>query len=132
MQAKQAKQAQVLSREQEQTLMGYASRTRNPQRDRVMVLLSLKAGLRAHEMAGLTWAMVMDANGQIGESLHLPDRVVKQRYGRTIPLHTDLAEALRALQDVRQEWATPERPIVFSERGGGLSAATVRLWFHRM
>jgi hypothetical protein len=25
--------------------------------------------------------------------------------------------------------ATPERPILFSERGGGLSPATVRLWF---
>ena len=28
--------------------------------------------------------------------------------------------------------AAPERPILFSERGGGLSPATVRLWFHRM
>jgi len=28
--------------------------------------------------------------------------------------------------------ATPERPILFSERGGGLSPATVRLWFHRL
>jgi integrase len=30
------------------------------------------------------------------------------------------------------DMATPERPILFSERGGGLSAATVRLWFHRL
>ena len=28
--------------------------------------------------------------------------------------------------------ATPERPLLFSERGGGLSPATVRLWFHRL
>jgi integrase/recombinase XerD len=28
--------------------------------------------------------------------------------------------------------APPERPILFSERGGGLSPATVRLWFHRL
>jgi len=27
---------------------------------------------------------------------------------------------------------TQERPILFSERGGGLSPATVRLWFHRL
>jgi len=26
---------------------------------------------------------------------------------------------------------TPWRPVLFSERGGGLSPATVRLWFHR-
>jgi integrase/recombinase XerC len=28
--------------------------------------------------------------------------------------------------------ATPERPMLFSERGGGRSPATVRLWFHRL
>ena len=28
--------------------------------------------------------------------------------------------------------ATPERATLFSERGGGLSPATVRLWFHRL
>jgi integrase/recombinase XerD len=28
--------------------------------------------------------------------------------------------------------ATPEGPILFSARGGGLSLATVHLWFHRL
>lgn len=28
--------------------------------------------------------------------------------------------------------AGAERPVLFSERGGGLSPATVRLWFHRL
>ena len=28
--------------------------------------------------------------------------------------------------------ATPARPILFSERGGGFSPAPVRLWFHRL
>ena len=36
------------------------------------------------------------------------------------------------LQTARADMATPERPILFSERGGGLSVATVRLWFHRL
>ena len=40
--------------------------------------------------------------------------------------------ALVALQTVHEDMATPERPILFSERGGGLSPATVRLWFHRL
>ena len=31
-----------------------------------MFLLSMKAGLRAKEMASLTWAMVTDAAGQVG------------------------------------------------------------------
>ena len=28
--------------------------------------------------------------------------------------------------------ATPARPVLFSERGGGLAAAPVRLWFHQL
>jgi len=42
-------------------------------RDRVMFLLSIKAGLRAKEMASLTWAMVTDAQGQVAEVLHVPN-----------------------------------------------------------
>jgi integrase/recombinase XerC len=49
-----------------------------------------------------------------------------------MPLHPDLQAALVALQMVRGDMATPERAILFSERGGGLSPATVRLWFHRL
>ena len=44
-------------------LMTVARRGRQPERDRVMVLLDMRAGLRAFEIAGLTWAMVLDANG---------------------------------------------------------------------
>ena len=52
--------------------------------------------------------------------------------GRTIPLHPDLQAALVTLQTERGDMATPDRPILFSERGGGLSPATMRLWFHRL
>src|SRR3989440_5297669 len=49
-----------------------------------------------------------------------------------MPLHPDLQAALVTLQTARADWATPGRPILFSEGGGRLSAATVRLWFHRL
>jgi integrase/recombinase XerC len=62
-----------------------------------------------------------------------PTAPVKARLGAgTIPLHPDLQAALVALQTVRGDMATPERPLLFSERDGGLSPATVRLWFHRL
>src|SRR5947209_8430315 len=93
----------------------------------------MKAGLRDKEMASLTWAMVTDAQGQVAEVLHVPNRASKGKTGgRTIPLHPDLQAALVTLQTARGDMATPERPILFSERGGGLSPATVRLWFHRL
>src|SRR5712691_13491980 len=129
----QGKQAKIVSPTQERAILGYLATTRYPARDRVMFLLSIKAGLRAKEMASLTWAMVTDAAGQVAEVLHVPNRASKGKTGgRTIPLHPDLHTALVALQTWRADMATPERPILFSERGGGLSPATVRLWFHRL
>ena len=61
----QGKQAKIVSPTQERAILGYLVTTRYPARDRVMFLLSMKAGLRAKEMASLTWAMVTDAQGGI-------------------------------------------------------------------
>ena len=49
------KQAKILSEDGLQDLLVYATTTRNPARNRVIVLLSAKAGLRAGEIANLTW-----------------------------------------------------------------------------
>jgi integrase/recombinase XerC len=129
----QGKQAKIVSPTQERAILGYLETTRYPHRDRVMFLLSMKAGLRAKEMAALTWAMVTDAAGQIAEAIHLQNRASKGTTGgRTIPLHPDLQSALTALQTARGDAPRPEQAVLFSERGGGLSPATVRLWFHRL
>jgi len=67
----QGKQAKIVSPIQERAILGYLATTRYPTRDRVMFLLLLKAGLRAKEMAALTWAMATDAQGQVAEVLHV-------------------------------------------------------------
>jgi len=129
----QGKQAKVLSPTQERAIVGYLDTTRYPTRDRVIFLLSIKAGLRAKEIASLTWAMVTDAEGQIAETIALQNRASKGKTGgRTIPMHPEVHAALVTLQTWRGDAAGPDRPIIFSERGGGLSPATVRLWFHRL
>jgi integrase len=73
----QGKQAKIVSPTQERAILGYLVATRYPARDRVMFLLSMKAGLRAKEMASLTWAMVTDAAGQIGEAIYGPNRATQ-------------------------------------------------------
>jgi hypothetical protein len=60
------RQAKILSSADINDLLVFASCTRNPLRNRVIVLLSAKAGLRASEIGNLIWDMVVDANGQIG------------------------------------------------------------------
>jgi integrase len=59
------KQAKILSAIDATDLLAFADCSRQPLRNRVIVLLSTKAGLRAGEIAGLTWDMVLDGSGQI-------------------------------------------------------------------
>jgi integrase/recombinase XerD len=128
----QGQQATMVSPIQERAMLGSLALTRSPARDRVRALLSIKASLRAKAMASLTWAMVTDAQGQLAEVLHVPNRASKGKTGgRTMPLHPDLQDALVVLQTMHGDMAIPERPILFSERGWGPSPATVHLRFHR-
>jgi integrase/recombinase XerD len=53
------RQAKILSKDNADDLLVFASTTRFPVRDRLIVLLSTKAGLRAAEIANLTWEMVL-------------------------------------------------------------------------
>ena len=111
------------------TALSYLATTRNAERDVVMFLLSIRAGLRAKEIAGATWMMVMGSDGLIGDSLALEDRVAKMKSGRTIPLAHDLKAALEVLHAARKP--QPSDPIIFSERRDGFSPATIaQRFFH--
>src|ERR1043166_548040 len=94
----QGKQAKTLRKTELQRLLNHISHTRHPERDRVMVLLAFKAGLRACEVASLTWSMVTTGTGELADAISLPNRASKGRNGgRTIPLHDDLRAALTDL-----------------------------------
>src|SRR6266446_5133963 len=121
------KQAKVLSKDDLQDLLVYASVTRNPIRNRVIVLLSAKAGLRAGEIANLTWDMVLDPNGAIGTVLELRDHAAKKRSGRLIPLHNDLRNALASWRGVTSGIG----PVVLSERGYAMTPLSIVVWFAR-
>jgi integrase len=88
------KQAKTLTKGQIDAALGSIARTRYPTRNRVILLLSVRAGLRAKEIASLTWAMITDAEGQIGRSIYLQDNASKGQSGRIIPMHTELRSAL--------------------------------------
>jgi integrase/recombinase XerD len=119
------KQAKILHDDNVKDLLVYAECTRNPARNLVIVLLSAKAGLRAGEIAALTWDMVLDANGEIGRVIELRDHAAKNRGGRLIPLHSQLREAL----SVWHQMTNGTCPVVRSERGGAMKPLSIVLWF---
>ncbi|HVC54310.1 MAG TPA: site-specific integrase [Stellaceae bacterium] len=124
------KQAKTLSRQQVVAALRRAQRGRYPQRDRLMILLSVKAGLRAGEIAKLTWPMVLDADGRIADRIELHDIAAKKGSGRTIPLHPDLH---RALQQLRRETGAAGA-VIPSERGRteGMRPGSVVNWFRQL
>jgi integrase len=121
------KQAKILSEDDLEDLLVYAAATRNPIRNRVIVLLSAKAGLRAGEIVNLTWDMVVDPNGAISTAIELRDHAAKKRSGRLIPLHKDLRNALANWRGVTKGTG----PVVLSERGGAMTPLSIVVWFAR-
>jgi integrase len=123
------KQAKILTDKQLKAALSYVSEHhRYPLRDRVILLLSFKAGLRAKEIALASWAMVLDPSGDVGETLDLTNRASKgKRGGRTIPLNRDLRAALVELHSDRKP--KPSDRIIQSERGKGMSPGGVADWF---
>jgi integrase len=96
------KQAKTLNKKQIDQLLWYVSTLRHARRNEIVVLLSVRAGLRAKEIAGLKWAMLTDAEAEITNNIHLTDIASKGRSGRIIPTNTQLR---LKLQDWLQEAA---------------------------
>jgi integrase len=125
------KQAKVLTDRQVKLALAAVSQRRYPERDRVMILLSVRAGLRAKEIANVTWGMVTDAEGDVGSALHLSNGASKGKNGgRVVPLNKELRAALIALKAKRNVEAGDR--IIHSERDLGMSAGAVQVWFHRL
>jgi integrase/recombinase XerD len=94
-------------------------------RDRVIILLSVKAGLRACEIARLDWSMVLDARGQLSGFIEVRDEIAKKRGGRRIPMHADLKRALVKLKGR----GIAIGPVIRSARGGAMQPNSIVNWF---
>lgn len=111
------KQAKSLSDRQAGAVLTYLSVRPRPERNQVMFLLSVKAGLRAVEIAKIRWRMVLDPEGKLMDHIALEDAATKGKTGgRFIPLHPLLRDALQRLLD-RCGHAHPDTPVVGMVRG---------------
>ena len=122
------KRAKVLSVDHVEDLLVFARQTRHPIRNQVLVLLSFKAGLRAGEIANLTWPMLAAATEEVGLSIELQDRIAKKGSGRVIPIHPELHAALVKLLRLSRG---PIGPVIRSERGGPMTPVSIVCWFAR-
>jgi integrase len=118
------RQAKILTKGQSETVLIYLTKTRYAERNRAIFLLSVRAGLRAKEIASLTWAMLTDAEGDIGDAINLVDHASKDSSGRVIPLNKELKAALIQMQKA-QVGGRASPFVVTTERAGQTSAAAI-------
>lgn len=126
------KQAKTLSTAQIKAVLLHLERSRNPIRNRLIFLLSIKAGLRAKEIAELTWRMVTDAQGEVSQEIRLENSASKGQSGGVIAMNSDLRQAL--IEWRRYSWvANGKARIVRTERSGETSAGVIvnliRSWY---
>ena len=119
------KQAKILTDEQILRLLSFVSTQRHPLRNRVIALLSIRAGLRAGEIAKLDWSMVLDPSGAIAPVIELRDHAAKKGSGRLIPVHPDLRDALGRWREASGNMG----PVVRSERGGAMTPVSICNFF---
>jgi integrase len=120
------RQAKTLSEHQQQALLAWLNTRKHADRNRLIVLLSFKSGLRAKEIASLKWSMVMNAEGNIGDHMHLTNDASKGKSGRVIALNKDLKRQLIKIKE--NEGITIEdagRSIIQTQREQGTSAQVI-------
>jgi integrase/recombinase XerD len=119
--------AKVLAPGDVRRLQARVGRGRYALRNRTIVTLSFKAGLRACEIAGLDWSMALTPDGRVGASLAVSDQIAKNGRGRRLPMHPELKASLTKLHAFS---GRPNHgPIIPSQRGGHMTARGIVNWF---
>ncbi len=129
------RQAKVLTKAQQDTLATFITRTRLPERNRVIQLLSVKAGLRAKEIALLTWGMVTDSEGVLVDTISLTNSASKGKTGGVIPMAKELRQALAVWRLITPLPESHHR-IIITERSATTSAQVIvnlfSDWYRRL
>ena len=123
------KQAKVLTKHQQSAVLSFLNNTRHPDRNKLIFLLSVRAGLRAKEIACITWSMVTDAQGNIVECIKLQNTASKGSSGGVIWLNAELKQMLVDYRERCKSAHSSDR-IIKTERGGDTTAQVIVNMFH--
>jgi integrase/recombinase XerD len=120
------RQAKIPSEHQQQALLAWLETRKHADRNRLIVLLSYKAGLRAKEIAALKWSMIMNADGNIGDHIHLTNEASKGKSGRIIALNKELKKQLIKIKEIEGiTIADAKEAVIQTQRGQGTSAQVI-------
>jgi integrase/recombinase XerD len=120
-------QALVLKPNEVNTVLRLArTRSRVPDRSEVALCMSLFLGLRAKEIAALKWGDVFDEDGKPRDVLRLMSAYTKGAKTRDVYLSAPhLRKVLVNYGWLLKPMKSPESPLIRSQKGGHMSAASM-------
>ena len=77
-----------------QTVLAYTATQPYAQRNRAMLMMTVAAGLRVSEVAGLTLGDILDSTGAVRSEVFLAAHRVKHQHARTIFINSRLQQEL--------------------------------------
>jgi len=114
-------QAQAISNQNHDVFMDYLAKTRHAARDEAIYLLTMRAGLRISEVAGLTLNHILNADGSLKEVVVLRRKITKGSKTRTAYFsHPELRQSLENY--LNQRPGTKKETVFVSQKGGSFSA----------
>jgi len=129
------KQAKTLTKHQQSAMMSFLETTRHPERNKLIFLLSVRAGLRAKEIAHITWSMVTDAQGNVTDSIKLQNTASKGSSGGVIWLNAELKQMLVDYRERCKSAHSSDR-IIKTERNGNTTAQVIvnmfQTWYTKL
>lgn len=128
------KQAKILTRQQVDAVAYHIGKRRNGLRNKVVLYLSVRAGLRAKEIAELKWTMVLGADGEVGFHINLTNQASKGQSGRTIPINKELKALVADLYEfekMQHGFDTASSYVIRTERGNKTTAQVIVNQFYR-
>jgi integrase/recombinase XerD len=125
------KQAKTLNKSELRKVLDFVATRRHAERNRMLVLMTFYAGLRAIEVASLRYGDVLDGAGKIKTEIWLSAWQTKGSEGRTVYVNTLLQKELAAY--VRAMPASdPSNSLFYTQKrgGDGFTANTLAQFFH--
>lgn len=123
--------AKSLTPQELERVLDYAAQHTNAERNQLMLLVSVLAGLRVSEIACLTIGDVQELDGSIRTEVYLAAARVKNANARTVFINTRLQQLLADYIAART-WHTEDQPLFCTIRGVrcGFTANTLAQHFH--
>ncbi len=115
------KQAKTLNERELQKLLEFVSKTKNPKRNRVILLLTHLAGMRIGEVAAIKIRDVLASDGTVRDEINLTANQTKGDRSRNVLLNERMRSELSAyIQTIRIK--NTEQPLFATQRSAGFTA----------